>query len=256
MSFDKPGHRVTVTATRQHISGTPCVEGNLVGWAEKTAQLDRFVRPDSADVTKIVSGEEFVIVIGGEHECPLTGGLSAGALGDKLYITDSAGDPVSRDSGAGADEDVAAHLDTGVIANNNALTWTAEEPGVEGNSLSVTIVDPGGATASLSVDVDNGTDIIVSLARASSAITTTANDVKAAVEEHDVAGSLVDVVDRSTSNGTGVMAAVAKTNLAGGIDEGETGGDYPLGVIRQIDETRTPAVARVNTNAWQAFAAD
>ncbi len=114
---------------------------------------------------------------------------------------------------------VAASLDTGVVGSNNAVHWTARTPGAGGNSVTVTIVDPGGTTAALSVDVaENGLDITVSLARASSAITTTAQQLMDAIEANGDANSLVAVANKSTSNGTGIVAAVAKTNLATGTD--------------------------------------
>lgn len=37
------------------------------------------------------------------------------------------------------------------------------------------------------------------------------------------------------------------------VTDAPAGGDfYPLGVVQEIDTSRTPDVARVNTNAWQA----
>lgn len=37
------------------------------------------------------------------------------------------------------------------------------------------------------------------------------------------------------------------------VDDAAATGDLPLGVIQAVDATRNPDVARVNTNAWQAF---
>lgn len=119
---------------------------------------------------------------------------------------------------------VAAHLDTGVVGSNNAVVFTARTPGTGGNSVTVAIVDPGGATAALSVDVaENGLDITVSLARASSAITTTAQQLMDAIEANGDANSLVSVANKSTSNGTGIVAAVTKTALAGGTNASGNG---------------------------------
>lgn len=113
---------------------------------------------------------------------------------------------------------VAASLNTGVVANNNAITWTAVNPGTGGNSITVTLVDPGG-DGSLGVDVD-GKDIVVTLAYATGAVTSTAAQVIAAVLEHDTASQLVSVANKTGSSGAGVVAAVAKTNLAGGAGAG------------------------------------
>lgn len=142
----------------------------------------------------------------------------------------SAGDIVQSDSQGRAIPYVggtaagAAALDTGVVGSNNAITWTARNGGDGGNDLTVTIVDPGGTTAALSVDVaNNGLDITVSLARAASAITSTAQNVIDAVQANGEADELVSVANKGASTGAGVMAAVSKTNLAGGVDNAETG---------------------------------
>jgi len=111
---------------------------------------------------------------------------------------------------------LAASLVTGVVGNNNAITWTARDVGVAGNGASVTIVDPPGNNVALSVDTD-GDEITVTLATdGASAPTSTAAQVMAAIAEHDTASRLVSVKSTGASSGAGVVAAVAKTNLAGG----------------------------------------
>lgn len=103
-----------------------------------------------------------------------------------------------------------ATLATGTAAVNR-VTFTSRKRGADGNDLTITFVDPGGTTASLSIDVD-GNDIIVNLARAASAISSVPADIVAAILEHDAASQLVTGV----ASGSSVVAAVAKTNLAGG----------------------------------------
>lgn len=93
------------------------------------------------------------------------------------------------------------------------LTYTAVAHGTEGNDIAVTHVDPGGVTAALAVSV-TGKDITVSLARAASAITSTAAEVKAAVNAHPAASALVTCEDEGA--GTGIVNAVVHTHLAGG----------------------------------------
>lgn len=136
---------------------------------------------------------------------------------DDLIVSDGTGRAVP--AGAGG----AASLDTGTVGANNAITWTAREPGTGGNSLSVTLVDPPGNNVALSVDVD-GDDIVVTLATdGASAVTSTATAVQAAVLEHDTASQLVTTANKGASSGAGVVAAVAKTNLAGGSDAASEG---------------------------------
>lgn len=136
---------------------------------------------------------------------------------------------------------VAAALDTGVVGSNNAITWTARAAGAAGNSITVTLVDPGGTTAALSVDVaNNGLDIIVSLGRAASALVSTAQNVIDAIQANGAANALVSVANKSTSTGSGIVAAVAKTNLAGGSDP--EGG---ASVVAQAVETKASTAAFV-----------
>lgn len=79
-------------------------------------------------------------------------------------------------------------------------------------AIRVRHVNPGTPAASLSVTV-SGTDITVNLATDGSSIaTSTANDVKAAVDASGAASALVSTV----SGGTGVAATAAYTSLANG----------------------------------------
>lgn len=112
----------------------------------------------------------------------------------------------------------AATATSGVVADNNALTYTARDAGAGGNGVSVQLKDPAGNSQSLSVTV-NGNDIVVNLATdGSGVITSTATLVKAAIEASAGANSLVSVAHTSTSTGAGVVVAQAATPLTGGDD--------------------------------------
>lgn len=94
------------------------------------------------------------------------------------------------------------------------LTYTAVDYGTAGNSITVTHVDPSGNDQPLAVNVD-GTDITVSLATGpAGAITSTAAEVKAAVNVHADASLLVLCEDEGV--GSGIVNAEAVTSLAGG----------------------------------------
>jgi hypothetical protein len=109
-----------------------------------------------------------------------------------------------------------ASLTTGVVASENAIVWTAEDAGTAGNDTRIQLRDPAGNTQTLSVDVD-GDDVIVNLATdGAGAITSTAALVIAAVNEDNTASQKVGAANAAGSDGTGVVAAVALTNLAGG----------------------------------------
>ena len=111
----------------------------------------------------------------------------------------------------------AATLATGVVANNNALTWTAKKAGADGNNISITIIDPAGNNGALSVDVV-GRDINVTCATdGASAIASTAAEIKTAIDA-SAAADLVTVANTGASTGAALVVAVAKTDMAGGED--------------------------------------
>ena len=102
-------------------------------------------------------------------------------------------------------------------ATNNDLVFTAKGVGIVGNGISITYVDPGGATATLGVTV-SGLAITVNLGRAASAVNTTGTLLKAAVDGNTAAAALVSVANKTGNDGTGLVAALSQTFLAGGTD--------------------------------------
>ncbi len=119
---------------------------------------------------------------------------------------------------AGNAQGAKASLDTGVIGDNNALTFTAKKFGAPGNDITVAFVDPEANDASIAVTV-TGTAISVSLATDSGGtITSTGTTVIAAIEAKAEAAALVDVANTSTSTGAGAVVAFAAEALTGGVD--------------------------------------
>lgn len=116
-----------------------------------------------------------------------------------------------------------ASLAVNPAGDDNGLIFTARAYGAEGNEITVTYVDPGGTTASLAVSVFRQA-ITVSLARAANAITTTAAEIKAAIEAHGEANQLVTVaLDDGGDNfdsGAGVVTAMAAAVLENGAGTG------------------------------------
>ncbi len=140
--------------------------------------------------------------------------VEAGAAITALALVTS--DSVGRAVTAAAA--VAASLATGVVASNNAITWTAKTAGTAGNSIRVQLLDPAANTQSLAVDVD-GNDIIVSLAtNGGGAITSTPTTIIAAIAEDNTASQKVTAANTGASTGAAAVAAVALTALAGGSD--------------------------------------
>lgn len=219
--YYEPGSRITAEA-EVAVTGKRFVDisGNkqtTVVSAESTDGGNVIVSPCAAGkrgfgvaVMDAAQGAKVPVITSPGTVVPVTAGGSISA-GDELQVT-TGGKVVTIGEAAHAS------LDTGVIGDNNAITWTAVEAGAAGNDVTLTIVDPGGVSASLSVDVD-GDDVIVNLGRAASAIDTTATALIAAVLEHDTASQKIRGANKGASNGSGLVAAVTKTSLAGGADE-------------------------------------
>lgn len=115
---------------------------------------------------------------------------------------------------------VLATLTTSLTGTNNDVVLTAKPPtysGKAGNAISLTITVSGVSTAqSISV---SGTDItFVSATNGSSAATSTAANLKTAIDSTPAAAALVTVANAPGNDGTGTVAALAKTNLTGGLD--------------------------------------
>lgn len=130
--------------------------------------------------------------------------------------------PQQVTTNAGTPADAAqATLGVNPTGDDNALTFTAREYGAAGNAISVAYLDPGANDAALAVSVD-GSDITVSLATGGGgAITSTAAQVKAAIEASTAAARLVTVAIDTTDSGTaddgsGVVTARARAWLASG----------------------------------------
>lgn len=110
---------------------------------------------------------------------------------------------------------VAASVETNLAGNNNDLHFDARVPGTAGNAITVAYVDPGGVSATLGVVVA-GNAVTVNLGRAASAINSTAQNVMDAIKATPTAMALINPSLKSGNDGTGLVIALAATNLAGG----------------------------------------
>lgn len=115
--------------------------------------------------------------------------------------------------------EVKATLNTGVVASNNALTWTAKLAGVLGNKISVKLVDPKANSAALSITVEDQAITVNLATSAGGAITTTATALKTAIEANAAANALVGLANTGASTGAAAVAAVGVSFLTGGVDE-------------------------------------
>lgn len=100
--------------------------------------------------------------------------------------------------------------------SNSHITLTHLPGGSVGDLISITLDDPG-ATSDISVAV-LGNDITVTLAYATGAITTTATQLAAALQCPAVLALGVSVQVADGETGAGIVAELAHTHLAGGLD--------------------------------------
>jgi hypothetical protein len=123
---------------------------------------------------------------------------------------------------------VKATLTTALTGTNNDLVFTAKRGGASFNSVRVRYVDPATPNATQSISV-SGNDITVNLAtNATPAITSTAAQILAAINADASASKLVTASLAASNDGTGVVTALAYTNLSGGTS-GETRKGSPPG---------------------------
>lgn len=114
--------------------------------------------------------------------------------------------------------DAKAELTTALSGSNNDLKFTAVRAGLAGNSITVRYVVSGTSTP-LSVSV-SGSAITVNVAtNGGGSATSTAAQVKAAIEASSTASALVYVTNASGNDGSGTVSALAATSLAGGLDQ-------------------------------------
>ena len=219
--------------------------------------------------TKII-GEE-VNIFDSSHMRFLTGGVTLDASKvsadeDGLKIL-RAGTVLGKDGSSGKYYPIvdmaAATLSTGVVANNNRILWTAKTKGVIGNGIKIQLLDPSANSQALSVSVSADT-IVVSLATSGAgAITSTANEVIAAVNAHLVAKELVLAAGVTGSTGAAAVVAAAATALSGGVDWAITpkcmlaeavdltDGDYGASAVDQarVLSARLPATVQPEVRA-------
>lgn len=142
-----------------------------------------------------------------------------------------------------------ATLTTALTGTNNDLTYTAVTPGTGGNSVTVTYVVAGNSTP-LTVSV-TGNDITVNVATdAGGVATSTADDVSAAVAGSGAASALVTVADAAGNDGTGVVTALTKTNLAGGASGTNTMLNAGALVTVDIDNPAVRKILARNRGRW------
>jgi hypothetical protein len=133
-------------------------------------------------------------------------------------------------------------------ALNAMLKLEAKTAGCDGNLISIALAVAGNNTA-LSIAV-SGNAITVNVAtNGSGAATSTAAQVKAAIEADSGANALVAVTHTGGSTGAGVVAALAATNLA-------DGADAATGTIAVASGAAISLPCGSNSNEWEVKRTD
>lgn len=110
-----------------------------------------------------------------------------------------------------------ATLTTALTGTNNDLKYSTVNRGLEGNDIRIRYVVSGNDTP-LSVSV-SGKDITVNVATdGSGEATSTAAQVKTAIDASAPAAALVSTANATGNDGTGVVTALAFTALSGGLN--------------------------------------
>ena len=165
----------------------------------------------------------------------LTFAIAAAASGQSLSLTQSGLDFVLTPA---CDAGDAAEVATSMTGSHNDIRVTADTAGTIGNGYSFELLDPSANNAALSVSTVDYLKFSVSLATgAGGAITTTASQLIAALNAYAPFAALMTAALKSGDNGSGVVTALAETDLTGG-------GDNPA-----ITTTSAEAVALINSSS-------
>jgi hypothetical protein len=119
---------------------------------------------------------------------------------------------------------VAATLTTDLTGNNNDLVYTAKTKGIAGENIQIKYTDPDKATAAcVATLTGSGTVadpyiIDVTLKHSGSAITATAANVKAAIEDNAAATKLVAITNAAGNDASGTVTEMDVTALDNGVD--------------------------------------
>ena len=146
--------------------------------------------------------------------------------------------------GTAPDAEAAVPASNSIGTGSAGLTFVAKTAGIEGNEISVRLKNPGDISQALAVTV-SGKAITVSLAtNGSGVVTSTAAQIKTAIEANTAANALVEVTGADdgdstpggSSIGTGVVTPSATTRLQGGLDE-----SFPLDTPYRVAASRSEA---------------
>jgi len=249
MPYDAPGQRVEVVFPGQGEEGKDAIPTNSFAVVDnkvlkltKTGQIGRYVDPTSPEATEIQPNELCVGFLGGIHELPLEGPLAGVARPDKLWINAATNEIVLDPNEVGVNEVQKVKVD------GTGATYRLEVDGELTDKLA-----PGLTAAQLKAELEELDNIdpgdVAVTGGPGDAGGTTPYSITFAGQYEDENVPTIEVVEEEL---TGGGAAVTVTTTTAGAAGDEI---LPLGVVDEVDPTRTPDVARVNCNALNAFMA-
>ena len=143
-----------------------------------------------------------------------------------------------------ADEDFLVHFD--IAASGDDVVITAKVAAADDATMNGAYTN--GSSAGLTADATSTN----TTAGVAPAFTTTAAQLKAKIEASDAA-ELVTVTNKAGNDGTGVVTAMALTNLAGGVDEVSTA-EYPESpFLDESDAEISFDLATVNNGGFRFY---
>lgn len=165
----------------------------------------------------------------------VAGSLSNGSKSYRVAAIDDVGSSLASSAATATvvSSGLYGSLSTALTGANNDLKFTAKTISTTGNSNTVQYIDPSANNASLSVTITPDTGFAtleISLATDSSGdITTTANDILVALAaEGTDFTDFMTVALVSGNDGSGVVTAMAQTNLSGGAATGANDGSVTV----------------------------
>jgi hypothetical protein len=135
-----------------------------------------------------------------------------------------------------------ATLTTALTGNNNDLTFTAQKSGTDGNNVSMKYTNAGG-TQTLLITI-TGNDIDIRLRTTSVTINSTSAEIQSALYgDPGVMALIRSAAHASGNDGSGVVTALAKTNLAGAtVAASMTVDNLSIAQERYIPESEMPVL--------------
>jgi hypothetical protein len=245
--YDAPGHRITVTFPGRGVENKDPIATNSFAYIDskvllltKTTQLGNMTRPTDTEATNIMPGERCVGSLGGVHELALAGGLSGIEQGDKLWINTVTHEIVTDPTAVGTNEKQS------VKVNGTGGTYRLELDGELTAKLApgLTAAQLREALEKLS-NIDPG-DIAVTGGPGDSG-GTVPYVVTFTGQYEDANVPTLAVVEEELTGGGGEVTVTTTTAGAAGAEV------VAVGVVDEVDPTRTPHVARINANALHAF---